>query len=573
MINIPQEIKDLLHQDTCYKNIRIHFPNGERSDICNDLIVMDTVSLKESLCSQNRFKFGLAESPIFECEVVGVSNITNAIIEVYCEVYCDSSVTGAVWRVDLQEYVYPIPYGVFSVQSCERQADILHRKILAYNLVSTNSWGLSLYTRQKLSVPFNSVNKYSPYISSFLFENGVNIDYMFDRVGPYSFHTNDSYTVENLNLKFREEGFSFYTLEMVVFYKSEVVSNLVSDTYVDNMDIARENLHKLVVNMRPWNVPTDIVDYYISRAYGQIKYTNTDNNTRTFYILPNATYPIRHSSLYNSSQFYIEDCIPLQVVMRLNKTENGVKTLIDTLSIYEHVQDSEIYYYYFNTKADYSYLHNQSVVFPCVKDQNNKYYADATNMDIEKVLQSWCELSGKFGYFDANGVLQLKSAQQLFNLTPSQTLYPGENLKPLGVTGGSILPDDYQTCWYDDHYTLPYGKIELVLSDMTYEHYVTGYDAASDPSSYQIYVVSDNMILNSHTWNSTQLAGICNQIEQSLVNVIYMPVKLVGRGLPYVEPGDTFEVFTTANDSVITIVLSRTIKGEMVLTDEYVSVS
>ena len=72
MINVPQEIKDILHQDTCPKNIRIHFPNGERTDICNDQIVMDSVSFKESLCSQNSFKFGLAESPIFECEVVGI---------------------------------------------------------------------------------------------------------------------------------------------------------------------------------------------------------------------------------------------------------------------------------------------------------------------------------------------------------------------------------------------------------------------------------------------------------------------------------------------------------------------
>ena len=47
MINVPQEIKDILHQDTCPKNIRIHFPNGERADICNDQIVMDSVSFKD----------------------------------------------------------------------------------------------------------------------------------------------------------------------------------------------------------------------------------------------------------------------------------------------------------------------------------------------------------------------------------------------------------------------------------------------------------------------------------------------------------------------------------------------
>ena len=96
MINVPQEIKDILHQDTCPKNIRIHFPNGERTDICNDQIVMDSVSFKESLCSQNSFKFGLAESPIFECEVVGVSINNGATIPVYCAVYCPQTIQGAL---------------------------------------------------------------------------------------------------------------------------------------------------------------------------------------------------------------------------------------------------------------------------------------------------------------------------------------------------------------------------------------------------------------------------------------------------------------------------------------------
>ena len=94
MLNVPQEVKDLLHLDTCQKNIRIHFPNGERQDICNDLIVKDSVKFTESLCSQDTLKFGLAESPVFECETVGVGNIKGAKIEVFCEVFCDSTVTG-----------------------------------------------------------------------------------------------------------------------------------------------------------------------------------------------------------------------------------------------------------------------------------------------------------------------------------------------------------------------------------------------------------------------------------------------------------------------------------------------
>ena len=111
MITIPQEIKDLLHQDHCWKNFRICFPNGERSDVCNNLIVKDTVQFTESLCSQDSLKFGLCEASIFECETVGVGNVEGARIEVFCEVECPQTVSGSVFRTDLQKYVYPISYG------------------------------------------------------------------------------------------------------------------------------------------------------------------------------------------------------------------------------------------------------------------------------------------------------------------------------------------------------------------------------------------------------------------------------------------------------------------------------
>ena len=137
MLTVPETIKDLLHQDTCRKNIRIHFPNGERSDICNNLIVKDSISFTESLCSQETLKFGLCEAPIFECETVGVGNIKGATIEVNVEIFCDPDVAGSEWKIDLQAHVYSIPYGTFVVDSCQRQADLIHRRIVAYGLLST----------------------------------------------------------------------------------------------------------------------------------------------------------------------------------------------------------------------------------------------------------------------------------------------------------------------------------------------------------------------------------------------------------------------------------------------------
>jgi hypothetical protein len=81
------------------------------------------------------------------------------------------------------------------------------------------------------------------------------------------------------------------------------------------------------------------------------------------------------------------------------------------------------------------------------------------------------------------------------------------------------------------------------------------------------------MLLKSSKYIEAYIYQLCYEIAENLGGVTFMPVKLVGRGLPYVQPGDTFEILTATNDSITTIVLSRTLKGEMVLTDEYVSVT
>ena len=115
--------------------------------------------------------FGLAESPVFECETVGVGNIKGAKIEVFCEVFCDSTVTGAEWKNDLMAYVYAIPYGVFIVDSCKRQADMIHRKITAYGGTARINNGLGVIEKDKIHYKFSSNPQYKPNLAGLIFGN------------------------------------------------------------------------------------------------------------------------------------------------------------------------------------------------------------------------------------------------------------------------------------------------------------------------------------------------------------------------------------------------------------------
>lgn len=71
---VPKIINNLFKQEGIKRNTRIHFPDGERPDICNSNIESNSINIENPLCSSDELKFGLCESSIFECNVVNIEN-------------------------------------------------------------------------------------------------------------------------------------------------------------------------------------------------------------------------------------------------------------------------------------------------------------------------------------------------------------------------------------------------------------------------------------------------------------------------------------------------------------------
>jgi hypothetical protein len=101
MLNIPAEIRNLFKMDGIRKNIRIHFPNGEREDITNDNIIKDSFRFSERLCSRDSLKFGLCEANSLEVECFDVANVKGATIEASVELLLDEPITITETRKDL----------------------------------------------------------------------------------------------------------------------------------------------------------------------------------------------------------------------------------------------------------------------------------------------------------------------------------------------------------------------------------------------------------------------------------------------------------------------------------------
>lgn len=564
MLIIPEEIKELLHLDHCYKNIRISFPNGERSDICNDQIVKDSVSLTESLCSQNKLKFGLCESPIFECEVIGVGNVTNATIKVDCEIECDASVDGAVFRPDLLKHVYPIPYGIFVIQSAERQADMIHRKITAYNLLSVHDFRMTDFQVYRANYPVSQETPFVQYIAGLISENVQDNAFGFEMTEI----TLDDLETVHYGSAGQNPNYTYWNCKVMRVTPSN--ANSLYRVFVDNPNYDRALLKYELAKYATHGTGRFLTDglYFESNllAYPPAKDFGKDYFTSFEYIYPYMSMPSSDASTYyktsdaHNQGFYIAVAYE-RVHVRGDNTYVTAFCSPDEIHMYELTMTDTTQFYYGR-----------------VRNENNKYIVeDPSKLSLRELFEGYAETKGIFCGLDRFNHFFEMNIKQQFNLTPSDTLYPSGSLHPEGVTGGKLLPEDYQSCWYNDDYTLPFGKIECTYKDennleSVYTKYLTGFSASSDPNTYRTYYLTDNYLIKNSLWTEGQIATICTRIANNLEGVMYMPVEFVGRGLPYVEAGDTFEILTKSNDSITTIVLHRVIAGELTLTDTYKSV-
>lgn len=592
MLSVPYAIKNLLHQDHCYKNIRIHFPNGERSDICNDLIVKNSVSFTESLCSQNTLKFGLCESPVFECEVVGVGNIKGATIEVFCEIECSATVSGAEYKLDLQKYVYPMPYGTFIVDESKRQADILHRKIKAFGL---NIEVLSTYPyeriRQKSSQPkeewyTHDITKVflsdigSAYNSPTMEETELPLysgpDVPLVQYPQFWLQSpNRSYelqlyvrydkpVIDDVNKLCQIDSFEMYPLEDVLnLYRGAISEKLL--TFGIYADEAQEGENYVL---------SSIKDYY-SKEVKKLLYSMRDT--------PSLRYDYRE---YTDAVLVYPKigactctiCTPKEIDIYLGHNEGGAYR-------FDYIWADRI--------ADTTFVSITDPALPTItfsessvySERDNLYYINSFFSDNPfKKVSALLEINGLFMRLSRNKTVEYIKLARQFGLVPLDDLYPGSSVYPSGVTGGKLLPKDYNTCWYNDDYIKPFGAVVCYYKTLITEEgqqkavdavhtlYLDGYTPSTDPNTYQIYELKNNEIIDASVWTDSQIHDICILIARNIDKVAYIPVEFTGRGLPYVEAGDTFEILTKSNDSITTIVLNRTIKGEQTLTDSYKSV-
>lgn len=363
MLNIPEEVRELLTKGSVKKNFRVHFPNGERADITNANVISESVTLTESLCSQNSLVFGLCESPQIEFETFGVGNIRGNTIECSMEV----DVTDALYRKQTivsngngsQEFLVNLTDAVVGSTinlRCERRASFsVDAKIVSGGYVDflfsednyTFSTTVTENTPRGLATLVLDTNEYSIWsfevcISDLEYETSSDVDFPFYSI-PYGTFVVDSCKKQADMTHRQVVAYSEYAnkpLSDYPYIMSACGSNLYTDT--PNAWLGLDTIVNILTantnNMVAWDV-MGVSSGTITPSYN-FTYEGTD------YILEYSrdTYvPIFENETLDPGTYIADKCF---------NTEAHMIKFQKDYELYEQIEANPILLYAYNKMVD-----------------------------------------------------------------------------------------------------------------------------------------------------------------------------------------------------------------------------
>lgn len=594
MISIPEKVQDLLKTDSIRKNFRVHFPNGERADLTNNDIVLESVQFTESICSQNEIRLGLCESPVLSFDCVGVENINGVTIE--CSIEIDCSSLDAEW---IQEHAqtsddvdfpfYRIPYGVFVVQSCKRSTGrIGTRQVKAFNIASATDWNLTEFEKSKeRSIGSNEVGKY--YISFPRI-----IDVILQDVNKYEWEDvalrdNTAYyqTGGKVEHVLTSEGqVSPYYVRGYVRHKYVNIRTDVANDYIHLVNaIDFENIEDVAFNSALSGLNAKLEEMGLHFAEGGAeRVIDSIKHNRGGYSAFYVTYSGSSGGTGTARSYAVSEMIDAKVYSDASIVPGNITIPSE---VYIAIARSSSVTEYFRVdiadvvslkRAKIGYTEDIRIGQVMNKSVGSYYYLDSLiedKADIRKLAEASIELLGESGKFRRDGGIELFTLADSMGLTPSEFLTPSETLFP-GSGSVTYKMENYKESWYDEAATKPYGRVSCTVRDdggtETY-YYVDIVDHEAEDfeeSKYQTYSISDNYIIQNYSFTGEQIRSFMQAIADKIRTLQYLPADLDAVGLPNMEAGDFIEV-QTANGSYQTLALKQTISGIQNLLADIVS--
>lgn len=554
MLTVPAQIQTLFKTDGIRKNFRVHFPNGENTDLTNSDIVQESVTFTESVCSRSNFQFGLSERSQIEFECVGVQNIYGITIECGIEIDTSSLSAADIAAIeadpgdgilvkaadsDIGFGFYRVPYGVFRVESCPRSHGAMwRRKVTAYS--PAYSMNTSALTKKKFNYVSQTgdnmtINVYAQYAGEAGSLDGL--DYT-TSTAPGSTSINSG-----LSVLLAHVGNDYYTLEIESVEEKTVAPTISTQVYALMRSTCTYD--KAFLNWVRYVLPSGAE--ISKQAYSYIMpYVRWGTGVTDSYTLPDpedtgVIYPYASNIASHYSVSYVTS-----ITVRIEK--NG--TVVGSRRTYLPCSNIAAEAYTLTGLQK-----GMIVSFAPTYNVGSEYrYFGA--VDWAELYNGLLELNGAFGRPDRSGGIE---EVQLSKASPV-----------------AISPSQYSDLWWDDWSIDSIGTIMITYRDadqgqeQTIE-YIIG-------SGASVYEMTSNYMLKQLAATSSFLGVSVQDYVQNLIDTHFIPN--IGDiafdqadgsmiALPYMEAGDYMELDNGAGGTVGTYALTRRISGIQTLEDSF----
>lgn len=523
MLDIPNSIKDLFVTDCVRKNFRVEFLSIEHPDITNENIVDGSVVFDESLCQRNSLKFGLCEASTIQFETVGIGNIKNATIKCGIDVDVSSLAEipeGAIQRDDLNYPSYYIPYGIFIVDSCLKQADMERRSVIAYSYENITDFNLPKSIQALKSYTWNAAesivlsgqNILDLLFPSYAYRRKVMTKALSDE-GRFT-----NYFQFNVGNTKHEARLVYSSFNLVENYNDKSITTYRThynpNAYSEALTRANEYIHSLGYEGdihwdSPWinelGSKGEPCSYAFVGPYAIYKYNSDnlisieagleqqctdiefvyDNQPHCIFVMKKDIGDCRTGiKFYKNDKYiagydwtgcdkgavgvpsYIEvDDVRFEIgnYIEYNRELLGTNGIISLKStpIRKTVYTLSLTTYKLTSKTRTEYSFAESL---------NKLMQQG----MREIVESYIELLGKIGHFNRYGVFELKQISQNDGLYPSNTLFPNFDVFPKEPTN-IVHRSMYSSAWYDDETILPIRSVSCTYKNLNNEEAFTEY--------------------------------------------------------------------------------------------------
>lgn len=572
MLNIPDSIKTLFQRDGVKRNFRVHFPNGEFSDITNENIVRESLHFTESICSQDNFKFGLAEASVLEFETVGVGNMYGMTIEASIEIDTTSlsasqisTIQAGTWdgelvlaaASDIGYGFFRVPLGVFRVESCPRNHGAMaHRQVTAYsqNLGGGLSpleswkqlklWADASYSLESISslIDANIAYNSPEYVAEHYTAEAVTITsaYSYLRrsviftwtIGATTYQLEAQYgtgeysptyagggqatlsKIAGEDMLFSVHADTITAGELATLLRAQLAADGVPTTYyysaTEKRNVATDAVQRVFsqLGIGQSNIGFSGIGFYYFD--GNIDFALSTSETTAINLLRDARIAFNFTETRSGSVIRTK-------VYTVSKSASGTME-IEKLTPIDAI--------------DVSVTINSTA-----QDASTGKYSYENAYTLKDIFGDVMELSAQFALVGRNG------APRVFYLTRTNEI--------------SIARNYYQDAWWDEYDVSAIGNVITVYKDGNEE--ITTQIEIGDGES--VYDLSENKFLREirPMTLAEQTTYLTGEFKANCVAAAFTPIELTMQGWPWLEAGDA--IAFTAEDG--TTVESYALRVEM----------